>query len=137
MTEKHPVVTPQPSPYPTLIIKYALIAVYGAASGYVGVATLDAVAGTGWALLWPALIMVTATASLVGVLIERAGGSAWPEMVATIAMLSLLGGYSIAIVIRSVEDGTLTRLPFAMLPVILSVFPASRLGGLARKTVKR
>jgi hypothetical protein len=133
MTEKHPVVTPQPSPYPTLIIKYALIAVYGAASGYVGVATLDAVAGTGWALLWPALIMVTASASLI----ERAGGSAWPEMVATIAMLSLLGGYSIAIVIRSVEDGTLTRLPFAMLPVILSVFPASRLGGLARKTVKR
>lgn len=126
-----------PSPYPALIIKYALIAVYGAANGWVGVITLGVVSGPSWAVMWPALVLISSTAALVGVLISRSGGTHWPEMIATLALISLLIGYSAAIIIRTVEDGNVTRLPVALLPIILSVFPFSRLVSISRGTVKR
>jgi hypothetical protein len=116
------------------IVEYVLLALYGLGSAWVGVATLDVVAGATWALLWPGLIALLSTAAAIGVLVSRDGGPKTIELVTTLLLISLLVGYSIAIVLRTMEDGNLARLPFAILPTAVAVHPFSRLIYIARGT---
>jgi hypothetical protein len=116
-----------PSPYPTLFVKYTLIAVYGIASGVVGVTTLDLIAGETWALAWPALITAFAVTAFVGAQRSRRRQRFGLEVVATICLLALFAGYIVAIALRATLYGEFYRLPTALLPLILSVFPWSRL----------
>lgn len=131
-TDEHVLHVEKP-PYVTLIIKYALIAVYGAFSGWVGIATLDVVAGQLWGVLWPALVTVFSLLAMFAVIRSRITEKEGLELVSTLLLISLLIGYSIAIVTRTTIDGNVTRLPVALLPIILSVFPARRLVQIARK----
>lgn len=118
---------PAPSPYPTLFVKYTLIAIYGVGSGIVGVTTLDVIAGATWALAWPALITAFAVTAIVGVRRARRRQRFALEVVATIFLLALFAGYMVAIALRAGIYGEFYRLPTALLPLILSVFPWSRL----------
>ena len=119
------------------IIEYALIALYGILSGWVGVATLDVVGGPVWAIVWPVGIVVFATSAIVGITLSRRTGRGGFELVTTLALIALLVGYSAAIIFRVEFDGQLNRLPVAVLPVALSVHPFSRLVKIARGTVVR
>jgi hypothetical protein len=103
------------------IVEYVLLALYGLGSAWVGVATLDVVA-------------LLSTAAAIGVLVSRDGGPKTIELVTTLLLISLLVGYSIAIVLRTMEDGNLARLPFAILPTAVAVHPFSRLIYIARGT---
>lgn len=121
-------------PYATYILKYALIAIYGLGSGIVGITTLDVVAGRFWGLLWPGLITVLALLAMVGVIRSRLTEKEGMELIFTLLLLALFAGYVVAIVVRSHLDGNVQRLPTALLPVILSVFPGRRLVQIARKS---
>jgi hypothetical protein len=118
-----------------LILTYNLLALYGVLSGWVGVRTLDVVGGPLWALVWPIGIVFFSMAAVIGLLVSRKFGIATVELVTTIALVSLLIGYSVAIVVRTGVDGDLLRLPVAVLPVALSVHPFSRLVRIARGSV--
>jgi hypothetical protein len=122
-----------PPPGPTLIVEYALIAAYGAASALVGVTTLDVTLGNTWSLLWPALVMLSALTSIVGVAIAMRGGRHRVEIIATTLLVVLLSSYSIAIVVRTFHDGHVERLPVALLPIIISVVPYARLLGVVQR----
>lgn len=121
-----------PTPYATLIIKYAILALYGVTSCVVGVTTLDVVAGQAWGLIWPALVALLSTLALVGVIRSRVTGREGFELISTLLLVALLGGYVAAIIIRTMQDGEVTRLPIALLPLALSIYPAARMGRIAR-----
>lgn len=124
---------PGPNPYPTLFIKYGLIFVYAVTSGVVGVTTLDVVAGEWWALLWPTLMALFSLLAFLGVLRSKRTGRYLFEIVATLLLIAMFAGYVVAIVYRGFDAGEYQRLPVAWLPVILSVFPTSRLVDIAPK----
>ncbi|PYY32343.1 hypothetical protein [Curtobacterium sp. MCBD17_030] len=114
-------------------MKYALIAGYGAASGLVGVTTLDVTVGFTWSLAWPILVMLSAIASGVGVIVSMRGGRHTTEIIATMTLVILLSSYSVAIIVRTFNDGHVERLPVALLPIIISVAPYSRLLGVVQR----
>lgn len=122
-----------PDPFPTLVIKYALLAAYGVAAGVVGVRTIDVVAGDFYGVLWPVLVTAFALTALGGVIRSRLTDRHALEVVGTLALLATLAGYSVSIALRTLIDGQVERLPVGLLPVILSVFPASRLVQIARE----
>lgn len=124
--------TAGPAPHTPLAVIYALLTVYGLGSALAGVTTLDVVAGAAWGLTWPALVAVLALASFVGVVRSRITDKEGWEVVSTLLLIALLAGYAIAIPIRTMLDGDWSRLPFAVLPVVAAVFPASRLLDIAR-----
>jgi hypothetical protein len=116
-----------PPPYRTLIVKYALITMYGLTSCIVGVVTLDVAAGAVWAVLWPILVTVLAFLALLGVVHSWRTGRERFELVTTLLLIAMLVGYTVAILLRTWEDGEVSRLPVAWLPIILSVYPGRRL----------
>ena len=118
-----------------LVIEYGLLSFYGVLSGWVGVRTLDIVGWPLWALVWPIGIVFFSMAAIFGVLVNKKYGIAAVELVTTIALVSLLIGYSVAIVIRTAVDGDMIRLPVAVLPFALSVHPFSQLVRIARGSV--
>lgn len=130
--DKSPKTLTGPPPYRTLILTYALLAMYGVTSAIAGVATLDAVAGSLWGLLWPLLVVAFAVLALAGVVRSRVTRKEGLELVASLLLTALLIGYTVAIVARTFEDHDLARLPVAWLPVALSVHPASRMVQIAR-----
>ena len=121
-----------PPPYRTLIVTYALLALYGVTSAVVGVATLSAVAGSLWGLLWPLLVTALSVLALVGVVRSRVTRKEGFELVASLLLAAILIGYTVAIIARTFEDGDLARLPVAWLPVALSIHPAGRMVQIAR-----
>jgi len=123
-------------PYPLLLTKYALLAVYGIGSEAVGVITITTVAGETWGVIWPVLIAVFAIASFLATLRSKYTHRFLLETIATLMLIALLAGYVVAIIVRTLNDGLLERLPVGLLPVILSITPAARLLDLARPHVK-
>ena len=126
-TEAHARTTPY-------IAKYAGLALFGFHSSITGVATIGATAGPQWGLVWPSLITVLAVGALVGVLRTRAQRPPRFEIIATLLLLGHLASYSVFIVLRTIEDGQVERLPYAWLPLLVSFFPYARLVKLFRGT---
>lgn len=122
-----------PSEHAVLVVKYALIAFYGILSGIVGVTTIDEVLGKAWSIAWPGLLVAAACASIVGVAISARRGSHTTEIYATMAMIIVLLSYPLANIIRTLGDHEWERLPFAVLPVIVSVAPYARLLKIVQK----
>lgn len=114
-------------------VKYALLALYGLAASVVGIVTIEKVSGETWAILWPLLVTVFAVASLISLERSRARRKYGVEIVFTILLLATVNFYTVAIVARTLEDGDWTRLPVALLPVILSVSPFAHVLDIARK----
>lgn len=121
------------SPHAQLVIMYALLTIYGLGSGAVGVTTLSVVAGDQWAIIWPGLVAALSAGALIGVLRSWLANKHGWEVVATLLLVAMLAGYVIAILARTTLDGDPTRLPVAMLPLVVSIPPAFRLVDIARR----
>lgn len=126
-----------PSPYPSLTVKYLFLFLYGVTASLVGVATLDVVVGSAWGLIWPALVSVFSLLALLGVIRSRTTKKYLFEVVATLMLIGLLYSYSLAIIYRSFASDEWFRLHAAWLPVILSVYPLSRVFSITRRRVRR
>lgn len=122
-----------PSEHSILTVKYALIAFYGILSGVVGVTTIDEVLGRAWSIAWPGLLVAAACASIIGVAISARRKSHTMEIYSTMAMILVLVSYPIANVVRTIGDHEWERLPFAVLPIIVTVAPYARLLKIVQK----
>ena len=115
------------SPHGQLILMYALLTLYGIGSGVVGVTTLSVVAGDEWAVIWPALVAALSASALIGVVRSWVANKHGWEVVATLLLVAMLIGYVVAILARTTIDGDASRLPVAILPLVVSIPPAFRL----------
>lgn len=114
--------------YVGLLWKYAILAVYAAGSFFLGATTIGKATGEAYATLFPAVLFVACVTALVGVVVSRWTARVWIEYVGTLALLAGMVGYAIAIAYVAVfiyHD--LGRLPAAVLPIVLMVFPILRL----------
>lgn len=113
--------------YYGLIIKYTLLAVYAAGATYFGATTVGNAAGELYALIFPVALLAACLGALYGVIRSRYTRRVWIEYVGTLGLLAGMTSYAAAILYTAVAFNEPSRLPPALLPVILSVFPTLRL----------
>lgn len=114
--------------YVGLLWKYAILAVYAAGSFILGATTVGYATGPGYAKLFPALLFLACLTALVGVVVSRWSARVWVEYVGTALLLAGMVGYSIAITYTALAVyHDLGRLPAAVLPLALMVYPILRL----------
>lgn len=123
----------QPVPYYRLIVKYALIALYGLAASIVGVTTVNVVGGSLWESVWSFLLTVLSLAAMIGIIRSKLTGKVSVEVVSTLFLIGLLVSYAVAIILRTLVDWEFERLPALLLPVIISVTPFARVLDISRK----
>lgn len=119
------------------VVKYALIAVYGAWSAVVGIPTIREISGQVVEAAWPVLIVVAALVGIAGVIRSRLTSRHTLEVTGIILLIAFLAGYAITIYARCITEGTWTRAPTGMLPVIVMVMPFDRLLEIARRHVRK
>jgi len=119
------------------IVKYALIAVYGAWSALVGIPTIREISGALVESLWPWLIVIAAVVAIIGVVRSKLTNRHTVEVAGIILLLAFLAGYAITIYARCIFEGTWTRAPTGLLPVIVMVTPFGRLLDIARRHIRK
>lgn len=110
-----------------LIVKYSLMGLYSALSVYTGAQTVGVATSPLYARLFPVVLFFTSLGALYGVIRSRYTRRVWLEYLGTLGLIAGMVGFSGAIVYASFALGEPWRLPGALLPVILSVFPVLRL----------
>lgn len=128
---------PAGPPYARLIVKYALIALYGLANVLFGSPSLGTISGAFFEALWPMLLVIACLVAIVGVIRSRNYNHQGLEISSTLAIIGLLAAYSITIITRCLLEGTYTRMPVAILPIIVMVAPFGRLLDIARSAGNR
>jgi hypothetical protein len=114
--------------YVGLLWKYAILGVYALSSFALGAVTVGRATGEFYARLFPALLFVACVTALIGVVVSRWTARVWIEYAGTVALLAGMVGYSFAIsYVALFIDHDPARLPPAMLPLVLMVFPILRL----------
>lgn len=114
--------------YVGLLWKYAILAVYAAGSFFLGATTVGYATGPAYAKLFPALLFLACVTALVGVVVSRWTARVWIEYAGTALLLAGMVGYSIAIAFTALGVyGDWGRLPAAVLPLALMVYPILRL----------
>lgn len=116
------------------LISYCLITVYGVSSAIVGMTTQREVSGDLWELVWPIMLATASAVAVWGVLRSRNNGHLAVEIISSVAMVALLVSYSASILARTASDGEVTRLPVAILPILIGV---SIFGRLVRLVIRR
>jgi hypothetical protein len=119
--------------YTGLLWKYSIMAVYAASSSLLGATTVGRATDPFYARLFPALLFIACCTALVGVVVSRWTARVWVEYAGTAALLAGMAGYSIAIgYVGIAVDHDWSRLPPAILPIALMVFPVMRLRNILR-----
>lgn len=113
--------------YRGLIVLYTIIVAYAALTVYFGAVTVGRAAGPLYADLFPIALSACGIAALYGVVRSRYTRRVWLEYAGTLLLLAGLIGYAGAIIWSGLADGEHYRLPAALLPVMVAVFPAMRL----------
>lgn len=114
--------------YVGLLWKYSILAVYAAAAVFLGATTVGKAVDPLYARIFPALLFIACVTALVGVVTSRWTARVWVEYAGTAALLAGMAGYAIAIGYVGVAvDHDLSRIPPALLPIALMVFPILRL----------
>jgi hypothetical protein len=114
--------------YVGLLWKYALMAVYSGSASLLGATTIGRATDPVYARTFPALLFLSCCTALIGVVVSRWTARVWIEYVGTAALLAGMTGYAIAIGYVGVGiDQDWSRLPPAILPLVLMVFPVLRL----------
>lgn len=114
--------------YVGLLWKYSIMAVYAASASLLGATTVGRATDPVYARLFPALLFLACLTALVGVVASRWTARVWVEYVGTALLLAGMAGYSAAIGwVGVVLDNDWSRLPPAILPIALMVFPILRL----------
>jgi hypothetical protein len=107
---------------------------YGFLASLVGVRTLEVIGDDHSTFYWSVAVCLASIGALVGVIRSAAGKSHTTEMVMTLALLALLAFYGTAMFIRGLQPGDHAFLASSFLPLIISVFPYTRLVGIARRS---
>lgn len=114
--------------YLGLLWKYSLLAVYASGSFFLGATTVGYATGPAYAKLFPVFLFLACIMAFVGVIVSRWTARVWIEYAGTIFLLAGMVGYAIAIAYVALGVyGDLGRLPAAVLPIVLMVFPILRL----------
>lgn len=114
--------------YVGLLWKYALMSIYAGSASLLGAVTIGRATDPFYARLFPALLFLACVTALAGVVVSRWTARVWVEYVGTAALLAGMVGYAIAIIyVALFEDHDLARVPPAILPLVLMVFPILRL----------
>lgn len=114
--------------YVGLLWKYSLMAVYAGSASLLGAVTVGRATDPFYARLFPALLFLACLTALTGVVVSRWTARVWIEYVGTGALLAGMVGYSIAIVYVGIAvEHDIARVPPAILPLVLMVFPILRL----------
>ncbi|MFF8187744.1 hypothetical protein ACF044_10850 [Microbacterium sp. NPDC016588] len=114
--------------YVGLLWKYSLMSLYAGSASMLGAVTIGRATDPFYARLFPALLFIACLTALVGVVVSRWTARVWIEYVGTAALLAGMVGYSIAIAYVGVAiEHDWARVPPAILPLILMVFPVLRL----------
>lgn len=114
--------------YVGLLWKYSILAIYAAAAVFPGATTVGRAVDPFYARLFPALLFIACVTALIGVVTSRWTARVWVEYVGTGALLAGMAGYAIAIgYVGLAIDHDWSRIPPALLPVALMVFPILRL----------
>lgn len=114
--------------YVGLLWKYSLIAGYSALAVVLGATTVGRATDPFYAKLFPSMLFIAACTALIGVVVSRWAARVWIEYAGTVALLAGMVGYSLAIGYVAVAVyGDPGRLPGALIPLILMVFPILRL----------
>ena len=122
-------------PITRYLVKYALLALYGLTASIVGVATIGVVGGSLWENTWPLLVLVFSILAAGSTVYTKFSGNPRLEVWITNALIALLLTYTVFIIIRTIVDGHIERLPFAVLPVALSVTPFAHVLDINRERV--
>lgn len=119
--------------YVGLLWKYSVLAVYSALATWLGATTVGQAVDPFYARLFPALLFIACLGALVGVVRSRWTQKVWIEYVGTLGLLAGLVGYSIAIVfVGAAVLHEAARIPPALIPLALCVFPILRLVNIIR-----
>jgi hypothetical protein len=113
--------------YRGLIVLYCLIALYSALAVYFGAQTVEQATSPAYATIFPIALFACALAALYGVVRSRYTRRVWLEYAGTVLLLAGLMGYTCAIVWAATSQHEPWRVPGAVLPVMVSVFPTLRL----------
>lgn len=126
--------TASPPQFGRYIVKYTSIAVYGAWSALVGMATIREVSGSAVEAVWPWLIVLAAVLAIAGMFRFRSSHRNGLLVSAIGMLIAVLGAYSITIYVRCVMEGTWERGPTGLLPIIVMVMPFAQLLDITRRT---
>lgn len=119
--------------YIGLLVKYSIMAVYSASAVVFGATTVGQAVTPLYARLFPSLLFLCCLAALVGVVRSRWTRKVWIEYAGTVGLLAGMVGYSIAIgYVGLIINHDLSRIPPAVLPLALCVFPVLRLVNIIR-----
>lgn len=119
--------------YVGLLWKYALMAVYSASAVFLGATTVGRAVDPFYARLFPALLFLSCCTALVGVVVSRWAARVWIEYIGTGALIAGMFGYAVAIgYVGVVIDHDWSRIPPAILPLVLMVFPVLRMRNILR-----
>lgn len=114
--------------YVGLLWKYSLMSVYAGSASLLGAVTVGRATDPFYGRLFPALLFIATLAALVGVVVSRWTARVWIEYAGTMALLAGMVGFSIAIAYVAIfVDHEWARVPGALLPLILMVFPILRM----------
>lgn len=123
--------------YYGLITKYSLLALYSACTVYFGAVTVGQATSPLYARVFPVALFFSCLAALYGVIRSRYTRKVWLEYLGTVLLIAGMVGYAVALAYTGVSDHMLYRLPAALLPIILSVFPILRLINILRVVRRR
>lgn len=114
--------------YVGLLWKYSIMAVYAASASFLGATTVGRATDPLYARLFPALLFIACIVALGGVVASRWTARVWVEYFGTAFLLAGMAGYAIAIAYVAIFiDHDPARVPPAILPIALMVFPILRL----------
>lgn len=123
--------------YYGLIVKYSALALYSAATVYFGATTVGQATSHLYAQIFPVALFFSCLAALYGVIRSRYTRKVWLEYLGTVLLIAGMVGYAVALFYTGITEHMPFRLPAAMLPVVLSVFPVLRLMNILRVVRRR
>lgn len=109
-----------------LALKYTGLVVYGLWAAFVEVPSFVVVGGSGFAIGWAATVTILALLALGAVLRSWFTDRYRFEKWATAGLILGFTSYSVVLIVRSSILADWDSIPLALLPVLLSIFPAIR-----------
>lgn len=116
-----------PAVYKGLIWLYSIITAYAVGVVFLGANTVGEAAGQDYARIFPVGLAFSSLAALWGVIRSRYTRTVGIEYAGTALLLAGLLSYSAALVVTSLSPEMIHRLPAALLPAAIGVFPILRM----------
>lgn len=116
-----------------LFLKYLVLTAYGIWAAAVELPTFVALGGSTFASTWAATVAVTAALAAFGVRRSWRTGQHRLEKWSTVIFSIVFLGYSIALIIRAVNESNWDTAPLSLIPVALCILSTIRYFSLVRR----